>query len=105
MTFSPSLHRDNQNVRLLMEGLFAHFFSSHRPSYHPEDARWFMELANDQMQWMVSDSNRSVIVRSLSQALDQETMSYTRTIDTEVGGAGTGFVDHDHMLSGALVIL
>ncbi len=82
--FSPGLYQDNQKVRLLMEGLFAHFFSPYRPSYHPEDARWFMELANDQLQWQVTDLSRSVIVRSYSEALDQESESRERTIATEV---------------------
>lgn len=91
-TFSPSLHRDNQNVRLLMEGLFEHFFSSYRPSYHPEDAHWFMELANDQTQWLVTDVSRSVIARSFSEALDQEAVTPSRSVETEVGLVrGCGF--------------
>lgn len=38
-----------------MEGLFAHFFSVERQSYHPNDIRWFMELANEQQQWCAKD--------------------------------------------------
>ena len=34
-----------------MEGLFAHFFSADRRAYHPEDVRWFLELANEQVEW------------------------------------------------------
>ena len=49
--FTPSLHRDNQGVRRLMEGLFAHFFSADRQGYHPEDIDWFLELANEQHEW------------------------------------------------------
>ena len=50
-SFTPNLHRDNQGVRRLMEGLFAHFFSADRRGYHPEDVRWFLELANEQDEW------------------------------------------------------
>ena len=38
---------------MLLEGLFAHFFSSHRPGYHKEDMEWFLELANQQEDWCV----------------------------------------------------
>ena len=54
-SFSPVLHRDNDTVRILLEGLFAHFFSAERQSYHPNDVRWFMELANEQQQWCTKD--------------------------------------------------
>ena len=37
-----------RSIRLLVEGLFAHFFSPHRHSYHTEDIQWFLELANKQ---------------------------------------------------------
>ena len=49
--FTPSLHRNDQGVRRLLEGLFAHFFSADRRAYHPEDVRWFLELANEQVEW------------------------------------------------------
>lgn len=42
--FSPSVHRDSNRGRLLMEGLFAHFFSPHRLDYHTDDCRWFLGL-------------------------------------------------------------
>jgi hypothetical protein len=51
-------------IRLLVEGLFSHFFSIHRPSYRQEDRQWFLELVNFQQDWchpnmsrMVTDSN------------------------------------------------
>ena len=69
--FSPSLHRDNQSVRLLMEGLFAHFFSPHRPRYHPEDTQWFMELANEQVHWQVGSLEKSILMGSFSEDLVQ----------------------------------
>lgn len=37
--------------RVLLEGLFAHFFSSERGNYHSNDIRWFLELANCQKDW------------------------------------------------------
>ncbi len=37
--------------RVLLEGLFAHFFSPERGHYHSDDIRWFLELANCQKEW------------------------------------------------------
>lgn len=50
-----------------MEGLFAHFFHPHRQQYHPDDCRWFLELANEQEQWRGDLLERTVISSSLSQ--------------------------------------
>ena len=44
-------NHDSCSVRLLMEGLFAHFFSPYRKHYNTEDIQWFLELANEQEQW------------------------------------------------------
>ena len=49
--FNAGLHRCSTPVRLVMEGLLAHFFSSDRPSYVSEDVLWFLKLANQQDQW------------------------------------------------------
>ena len=49
--FSAHLHRGNTPVRLVMEGLFAHFFSPDRPTYDSADVRWFLQLANEQGHW------------------------------------------------------
>ena len=40
-----------RSVCHLVEGFFAHFFSSYRHGYHTEDIQWFLELANKQEQW------------------------------------------------------
>ena len=40
-----------RSVRLLVEGLFAHFFSPYRWGYNTEDIQWFLELANKQENW------------------------------------------------------
>lgn len=45
---SGFIARGNTSVRLIIEGLLAHFFSPDRPSYFPEDALWFLKLANKQ---------------------------------------------------------
>ena len=37
-----------------MEGLLAHFFSFHQTSYHPNDIRWLLEMANLQTQWQAT---------------------------------------------------
>ncbi len=41
----------NNASRVLLEGLFAHFFSPERKSYHSGNIRWFLELANCQKEW------------------------------------------------------
>ena len=43
--------RGDTPIRLIIEGLLTHFFSPDRPSYTKEDARWFVQLANQQKQW------------------------------------------------------
>ena len=51
-----------------MEGLFAHFFSADRRAYHPEDVRWFLELANEQVEWKanVYEADADVVSGDLS---------------------------------------
>lgn len=41
----------NTPVRLVIEGLLAHFFSPDRPSYVQDDVVWFLKFANKQEQW------------------------------------------------------
>ena len=48
-----------RSVRLLVEGLFAHFFASYRHSYHTEDIQWFLELANKQENWRANPLEHS----------------------------------------------
>ena len=38
-------------IKLLIDGLFSHFFSEHRPEFHQDDIKWFLEFANNQMSW------------------------------------------------------
>ena len=59
-TGSESLRIRNQ-IEEIMEGLFAHFFSEHQSSYHVEDIRWFLEIANLQSQWQVNYLMNEVI--------------------------------------------
>ena len=51
-----------------MEGLFAHFFSAERRSYHSEDIHWFLELANAQDEWKanVFEADADVVSGDLS---------------------------------------
>ena len=59
-------------IRLLMEGLFSHFFSADRPGYHEEDAKWFLELANQQDDWRVPHVSDIVIGGTSEQDLLDE---------------------------------
>ena len=38
----------NESIRIILEGLLAHFFSPERQCYNSEDIRWFLNLANSQ---------------------------------------------------------
>ena len=52
-----------------MEGLFAHFFSAHRPAYHQHDVGWFLELANQQEHWCLKDVIQEVVGGTADQDL------------------------------------
>ena len=47
-------------IRLVIEGLLAHFFPPDRSSYSLEDALWFLELANQQTQWCFNVNTNQV---------------------------------------------
>ena len=59
-------------IKLLMEGFFAHFFSSHRPAYHTEDVEWFLKLANQQDDWCVPNIIEEVVGGTADQNLLDE---------------------------------
>ena len=75
-----------------MEGLFAHFFSSHRPAYHKEDIEWFLELANQQEDWCVVDATQEVIggtsdqdlLDELQKSIVEKERARTSTLSVEV---------------------
>jgi len=45
---------DSAQIRHIVEGLLAHFFSGHLTSYHPADVTWLLEMANRQTQWQAT---------------------------------------------------
>lgn len=51
----------NARIRNVVEGLLAHFFSSHRPNYPAEDILFFLEVANLQTQWQATFLMNEVI--------------------------------------------
>lgn len=68
-------------IRLLIEGLFAHFFSSHRPAYHKEDVEWFLELANQQEDWC---PNTVQVVTAAQKSITEKERTQTASLDVEV---------------------
>lgn len=46
--------QSSSHVHHLYEGLFSHFFSTHRISYSSQDCEWFLELANKNVQWIMN---------------------------------------------------
>ena len=82
LDFNASLHRCNPTVRLVMEGLLAHFFPPDRPQYYTQDILWFLKLANDQEQW-----NADIFEREEDSAageLEESALSKTTPSNTEV---------------------
>ena len=43
-------NEDKQVIRVIIEGLFTHFFPP-KQDYHLDDVVWFLELANAQKDW------------------------------------------------------
>lgn len=42
---------ENADMRVILEGLFTHFFSAERQRHHHDDIKWFLELSNEQNDW------------------------------------------------------
>ena len=80
--FSSTLHRSNTAVRLLLEGLLAHFFSPYRPHYHRDDVLWFLRLANEQEQWCYNPF--------LGQDLQRQTEEEMAAVEMSVGVVAGG---------------
>ena len=41
----------SESARIILEGLFAHFFSPERQHYNNDDICWFLWHANNQTEW------------------------------------------------------
>ena len=52
---------DSDQMRHVLEGVLAHFFSIHRNSYHDEDIKLFLKLANRQTKWLATYGMDEVI--------------------------------------------
>ena len=53
-SFTPD---NDTSIRLIIESLLGHFFSSFRRNYYHKDALWFMRLANEQKQWTLQEQS------------------------------------------------
>lgn len=52
---------DKDQMRHVLEGVLAHFFSVHRSLYHDEDITLFLKLANRQTKWLATYGMDDVI--------------------------------------------
>lgn len=52
---------DKDQMRHVLEGILAHFFSVDRSSYHDEDITLFLKLANRQTRWLATYGMDEVI--------------------------------------------
>ena len=55
--FSVSLCQINKEVHCLVEGAFAHYFSTDKSVYHHDDIQWFLEFANKHEKWSTNSCN------------------------------------------------
>lgn len=60
---------DKDQMRHVLEGILAHFFSVHRSLYHDEDIKLFLKLANRQTRWLATYGMDEVIDVSYGQSL------------------------------------
>ena len=49
MPVNLAIQQDDPSLQQLFEGLFSHFFSTHRTSYHHVDCKWFLQLVNENL--------------------------------------------------------
>lgn len=52
---------DKDQMRHILEGVLAHFFSAHRSSYDDDDIMLFLKLANRQTIWLATYGMDEVI--------------------------------------------
>ena len=45
---------NKDQMRHILEGLLAHFFSVHRNSYNDDDVMFFLRIANQQRRWLAT---------------------------------------------------
>ena len=48
-----ALQHHNTQLRRILEGLFSHYFSIHRPTPNAQDCQWFLELVNKNRHWNI----------------------------------------------------
>ena len=65
---SQEVTTDPTQVRHIVEGLLSHFFSLHQTSYHRDDVRWLLEMANLQTHWQATYLMSEIVEASGSKA-------------------------------------
>lgn len=56
-----ALQHHNTQLQRILEGLMAHFFSTHLPAYNVQDIQWFLEMANKNVQWNVEHMSHQLV--------------------------------------------
>lgn len=59
LTVNQTAEKDQ--MRHVLEGILAHFFSVHHSLYHDEDVKLFLKLANRQTRWLATYGMDEVI--------------------------------------------
>ena len=84
-----SENHDFLDLRMITEGLFAHFFSPERQQYHPEDISWFLKLANEKFEctaYRVDDQETTPVIDICSPETDSGlTSNVDKCSDSEAG--------------------
>lgn len=71
----------SDQTTFIMEQLLAHFFSEYRSTWHEEDVKWFLETANQQMQWKMcfTESRLSPELSSILSSSETSTRTSPRS--------------------------
>ena len=67
-----ALQHHNTQLRHILEGLFSHYFSIHRPTPNAQDCQCFLELVNKNTHWNVDYLFVQVRVLRVSETLETE---------------------------------
>ena len=67
-----ALQHHNTQLRRILEGLFSHYFSIHRPTPNALDCQWFLELVNKNSHWNVDYLLDQIRALRVSETLETE---------------------------------
>lgn len=83
LSAEDTILQPSSHVRHLYEGLFSHFFSTHRVNHSIKDCQWFLELVNKNVHWMMETKSQGT--RSPDYQFSDERATATTSIPESSG--------------------